>query len=105
MNVTGGNGELSEPVGGGDYLLIYVLKLACIPDSALSYKECVVAVGLYIEIVIERGDLQNFIVGFSVEHGSVNLSLLAGTADNYTLAELLDYRARNAGLAAEIFEI
>lgn len=30
MNVAGGNGELSEPVGSGDYLLIYVLKLACI---------------------------------------------------------------------------
>ena len=58
-----------------------------------------------VEPFLTSDKFQNFIVGFSVEYSSVNFALFARAADDYTLAELFNYRARDAGLAAEIFEV
>ena len=105
MDIAGSDSELAELVGSSDYLFVYIFEPLNVLDSALSDKESVVAVWLYLKVIVERGDFKHFIVGFSVEYSSVNFALFARAADDYTLAELFNYRARDAGLAAEIFEV
>ena len=105
VNIAGSDGKLAELVGSSDYLFVYIFEPLNVLDSALSDKESVVAVWLYLQVIVKRGDFKHFIVGFSVEYGSVNFTLFARTADDYTLAELFYNRARDTGLAAEIFEV
>ena len=53
VNIAGSDGKLAELVGSGDYLFVYILKPLNVLDSALSDKESVVAVWLYLKVIVE----------------------------------------------------
>ena len=91
---------LAEP----DDRTVEIAQLLVVLGNALGDHEAVVAEGLNLQKVVERGNAQQLIVAFLLQNCLKQLARLAGRADNQTLAIALQLEARDAGrFAVEIF--
>ena len=105
MNVTGCDNGLSKLVAERNYLAVKLAQTLLVGDNLLSYKKRVVADRLYLEVVIKRGDILDFLLALFVENCAEKLARFAGAADNKPLPVLFERGKRNTRLFVEILKV
>ena len=97
---------ISEPYDKAVYILdIFFGAYPVIRRLFGGQHEHVVAVGLYLQIVIEAGYLLYLIIAFALQIGLYDLASLAGASQYQTLAQFCQLAFGYARAALEIFEI
>ena len=105
VHVRGGDDRLAELLAEPVDRAVVVLEDRGVADGAVVDQKGVVADGLDLEVVVERGDLFELLAARARHDRAVELAHAAGRADEDALAVLQEQAFGHGGHAVEVFEV